>query len=358
MGVGFTDKFIKRNDARGDLEQIIYTLGLSADIPVQMALETLGLRGRSIPAGAFDEKTYSRWYGEIMKTIEMRIFERYFEPEMHGAENIPSGGALLVSNHSGMWGWDGFAVCTQTYRKTGRAVMPLGFDQFARSDLCKSLGLIGRDPAKAVKLLVDNRLMFVCPGGVEEVSKPSTEAYKVQRVMGFKYGNWGYLKLAMAAQRPIVPIGVVGAEETHYNYGDMKAELDVRAGIAYELMPGPAKRMMRPLMNALGMVKKVPKLRNILPERSKIYVWAGLPIHIHEEFPGFDIHAYETLKTESEYPGVTLTEHAQQLYDALQEKMDQINQYVLGRIQAEIDRGLQYRKGIQALDTLARGQHL
>jgi 1-acyl-sn-glycerol-3-phosphate acyltransferase len=66
------------------------------------------------------------------------------------------------------------------------------------------------DLENGIRLLEQDELVAVYPEGYKGVSKLYKDRYRLAR-----FGRGGFVKMALTAQAPIVPISVVGAEETY-----------------------------------------------------------------------------------------------------------------------------------------------
>jgi 1-acyl-sn-glycerol-3-phosphate acyltransferase len=147
----------------------------------------------------------------------LNFYYRYwFRVETEGIENIPSeGGALLVSNHSGALPPDGPMVmeAIRNEHPNPRPLYLLGENWFKGFPgvgmLTSKLGLVGAHPANAQRLLRDEgRLAIVFPEGQKGSRKLLWQRYRLRR-----FGRGGFVRTAIRARVPIVPIAVVGAEE-------------------------------------------------------------------------------------------------------------------------------------------------
>jgi 1-acyl-sn-glycerol-3-phosphate acyltransferase len=143
------------------------------------------------------------------------MYERWFRVEWEGVEHLPRrGGALLVSNHSGVMPVDGGIIPLGVEDETGRPVYGLGHHGFWRFPfigkfLSSAGGVIGH-PENAHRLLTeDKRLVLVFPEGAKGPVKPPRERYRLQR-----FGRGGFVETAMRAGVPIVPIALMGTEDT------------------------------------------------------------------------------------------------------------------------------------------------
>jgi 1-acyl-sn-glycerol-3-phosphate acyltransferase len=147
----------------------------------------------------------------------LNFYYRYwFRVDAQGVENVPTeGGALLVSNHSGALPPDA-PMIMQSIRNehpSPRPLYMLGENWFRGYPgvgmLANKIGLVGAHPANAQRLLRDEgRLALVFPEGQKASRKLYWQRYKLRR-----FGRGGFVKTALRAGVPIVPIAVVGAEE-------------------------------------------------------------------------------------------------------------------------------------------------
>jgi 1-acyl-sn-glycerol-3-phosphate acyltransferase len=147
----------------------------------------------------------------------VEFFYRYwFRAEVEGMENVPStGGAMLVSNHSGALPPDA-AMIGKAIREEHPHPRPLnitvehffkGYPGF--STLLPKIGCVAAHPANVQRLLYDeDQLVLVFPEGRKGTEKLFKDRYRLRR-----FGRGGFVEAAMRARAPIVPVCVVGAEE-------------------------------------------------------------------------------------------------------------------------------------------------
>ena len=139
----------------------------------------------------------------------------WFRVEWQGLEHVPrSGGALLVSNHAGLMPVDGLMIQYGIESQIGRPVYALAHDGFWRWPfiaplLSRAGGVVGH-PDNAQRLLRDEKqLVAVLPEGAKGPVKPRSQKYKLQR-----FGRGGFVETALRAGVPIVPIVLMGTEDT------------------------------------------------------------------------------------------------------------------------------------------------
>jgi 1-acyl-sn-glycerol-3-phosphate acyltransferase len=147
----------------------------------------------------------------------LNFYYRYwFRVEQEGIENIPSeGGALLVSNHSGALPPDAPMImqAVRNEHPSPRPLYMLGEDWFKGYPgvgmLANKIGLVPANGANAQRLLRDEgRLVLVFPEGQKGTRKLYWQRYRLRR-----FGRGGFVKTALRAGVPIVPVAVIGAEE-------------------------------------------------------------------------------------------------------------------------------------------------
>ncbi|MEA2448759.1 MAG: hypothetical protein QOG63_691 [Thermoleophilaceae bacterium] len=147
----------------------------------------------------------------------LEFFYRYwFRCDVEGIENVPaSGGALLVSNHSGALPPDaamiGKAIKEEhSYPRQLNVTVEHFFKGYPGfSMLLPKIGCVAAHPANVHRLLFDEeQLVLVFPEGRKGTEKLYKDRYKLRR-----FGRGGFVEAAMRAQAPIVPVCVVGAEE-------------------------------------------------------------------------------------------------------------------------------------------------
>jgi 1-acyl-sn-glycerol-3-phosphate acyltransferase len=142
------------------------------------------------------------------------ILDHWFQPTIEGAENIPAkGGGLIVTNH-GHFGLDLVVLLRLILEASGRPVRSLGdrvvFAAPLFRDLAQSMGAIEGEPQATVDLLKDDQLVLVYPGGAKEALSEPEDAYRLQWE-----NSHGFIRTALRAQMPIIPIAGLGNEELY-----------------------------------------------------------------------------------------------------------------------------------------------
>ncbi len=146
------------------------------------------------------------------------VVKRWFRAEVRGLESFPpTGGALLVSNHSGgvltpdwnvlapaFYGKFGYDRPLYTLAHYGVFITPM------RGALSR-LGVIHASPDNAKDALRAGGVVLVFPGGDYDAFRPT----RSQNVIDFE-GRTGYVKTAMQVGVPIVPMVSIGGQETQF----------------------------------------------------------------------------------------------------------------------------------------------
>jgi 1-acyl-sn-glycerol-3-phosphate acyltransferase len=151
----------------------------------------------------------------IVRAIYEPLYRNWFRVEWEGMEHIPSdGGALLVANHAGAIPSDAPAIMHGIETELDRPVYGLAEYVFRTLPVVGTwwarAGGVTANPHNAYRLLREQRqLALVFPEGTKGTSKTYTERYQLRR-----FGRGGFVEIAMRAGVPVVPIAVVGAEES------------------------------------------------------------------------------------------------------------------------------------------------
>jgi 1-acyl-sn-glycerol-3-phosphate acyltransferase len=155
---------------------------------------------------------------ELLDTWLAPAVQRYFRAEVRHVDRIPArGGALIVSNHSGgMLTPDVFLFAPRFYRRFGfdRRLYTLahyGVLLGPVGQFMNRLGVIGANPENAAEALDAGHVVLVFPGGDYDSYRPTLEANTIDFA-----GRTGYVRTAIAAGVPLVPVVSIGAQETQF----------------------------------------------------------------------------------------------------------------------------------------------
>ena len=162
----------------------------------------------------------AKWDPELAKKVVgilRPVVKRYFRSEVKDLGRIPTGGALLVSNHSGgQTTTDLPTFAVDFYDRFGydRPLYTLSHDILSigpTKQLLQRLGFIPASRKNAAKALTDDAAVMVFPGGDYDATRPTLQ----QNLIDFN-GRTGYVRTAIEAGVPIVPIVSIGGQETQF----------------------------------------------------------------------------------------------------------------------------------------------
>lgn len=169
------------------------------------------------PVGSFG---YDPW-GYNTETVKMvlgvlkPLYDEYFRVETCGLENIPaSGRVLLVANHSGQLPIDGALVaCALGINPHAPRAVRVMVERWVPTlpfvgNLFNSMGAVIGDPENCTRMLRREEAIIVFPEGVRGSGKVWSKRYKLQRF------GLGFMHLAITEKTPIIPVGIVGCEES------------------------------------------------------------------------------------------------------------------------------------------------
>jgi 1-acyl-sn-glycerol-3-phosphate acyltransferase len=173
-------------------------------------------RNRSLD---LDDFGWDQKAAEVWQPFFEFLYRVWWRVTLTGVENIPNHGrALLVANHSGVVPWDGAMIKYGISKEhpARRQARMLVLDMFSTLPFLqpwlRHLGEVRACPENGQRLLSRGELVGVFPEGVKGIGKPFRDRYRLAR-----FGRGGFVRLALRAGAPIVPVAVVGAEEIHPN---------------------------------------------------------------------------------------------------------------------------------------------
>ena len=187
------------------------------------------------------------------------LYEKYYKVEAVGLENIPKEGrCLIIPNHSGQLPFDGMLLAYSLLTNPNGPRAPKAMvERFLPSvpfigNWLSSVGAVIGDPVNCERMLDNEEAIIVFPEGVRGSNKLYKYKYQLQR-----FGS-GFMHLAMKHHAPVIPVGIIGMEETIRSYADIK-----------------------PLAKLLGMPVAPLVLPFIFP--SKVYIYFGKPIYFQND---------------------------------------------------------------------------
>ena len=230
---------------------------VSNDLRTRMARMTAELGELGVDPFGFDPETVK--YAAV--PIEV-LYRHYFRVLTYGIENVPNGRALLVSNHSGQLPFDGMMIgASLVFDRDPPRVVRSMVEKFVPrlpflSVFFARVGQVVGTPDNCRRLLERDEAILVFPEGARGISKTFDRRYQLER-----FGS-GFMRLALETKTPIVPIGVVGAEEQAPAFYNAKSLAKLFNAPAFPVTPT------FPLLGPLGLAP--------LPTRYRIYFGAPL----------------------------------------------------------------------------------
>jgi 1-acyl-sn-glycerol-3-phosphate acyltransferase len=157
-----------------------------------------------------DEATMQR-----QKFLWNALVDYWFRMEMDGWENLPEAPVLLVGIHSGApFVWDAWTVGVQWWRRFGqeRPLHGTAHDALMAIPVIgryfRAMGVLPAAPDSIATALAQGRDVAVWPGGEVDSLRPWQE-----RDVANLAGRKGFVKMAIRAGVPIVPIATVGGAD-------------------------------------------------------------------------------------------------------------------------------------------------
>jgi 1-acyl-sn-glycerol-3-phosphate acyltransferase len=158
-------------------------------------------------------------------TILLSLVYRYwFRVETHGIGNVPAQGpVLVVANHAGnTFAWDAAMIGTALLLEADPPRLARGLGEFYLptipffNEFMARVGSVVGTPENCRQLFERGECVLVFPEGARGFVKPYSKAYRLQRF------GLGFMRLALEHHVPILPVGVVGAEEQSPGIADVK----------------------------------------------------------------------------------------------------------------------------------------
>ncbi len=178
---------------------------------------------KSVGSYGYDPWGYDVEAAKIGMALVKVLYDHYFRATAHGLHNVPKEGRLLVvANHSGQLPWDGMliglALATNHYGPRAPRAMVERFLPHVPyfSYWFNQMGSVVGDPVNCVKMLKREETVIVFPEGARGSGKTFNKRYQLQR-----FGT-GFMHIAVEHKVPILPVGVVGCEETMPSFMNIK----------------------------------------------------------------------------------------------------------------------------------------
>jgi 1-acyl-sn-glycerol-3-phosphate acyltransferase len=167
-------------------------------------------------AGDWDLEVETSKLMESQKYFWNPLMDYWFRMEIEGWENIPEPPALLIGIHSGApFVWDAWTVGIQWWRRFGdaRPLHGTAHDMLMATPLVgayfRKMGVLPAAPDSIAAALAAGRDVALWPGGEVDSLRPWTK--RDEAVLA---GRKGFVRMALNAQVPIVPIATVGGPDS------------------------------------------------------------------------------------------------------------------------------------------------
>jgi 1-acyl-sn-glycerol-3-phosphate acyltransferase len=154
---------------------------------------------------------------EFLRPLFQFLYSTYFRVDVSGSRAIPRRGpAILVANHAGTLPYDGAMVHLAVYNElAGQREVRFLVEDFVYhlpvlGTFIERIGGVRACHENAEALLAAGHLIVVFPEGVKGIGKTYEDRYKLER-----FGRGGFIRLALHTGVPIIPVAIIGSEETH-----------------------------------------------------------------------------------------------------------------------------------------------
>jgi 1-acyl-sn-glycerol-3-phosphate acyltransferase len=183
------------------------------------------------------------------------LYRHWFRVEPHGIDRVPAGRVLLIANHAGQLPFDAAMLGAAMFLEGDPPRIARGMGEFWipripwLNVMATRAGQMVGTPENCQALLEAGECVMVFPEGVRGMNKPFRERYRLQ-----PFGT-GFMRLALATETPIVPVGIVGSEEQQPGFANVKSLAKLFGMPAFPLTLG------FPWLGPLGMLPLPVKYR-------------------------------------------------------------------------------------------------
>jgi 1-acyl-sn-glycerol-3-phosphate acyltransferase len=183
----------------------------------------LRLEHKNLNELGYDPFGYHPDFVRQIAPLAQWVHRRYFRTEVFGIEKVPERGrVLLIANHSGQLPVDAMVLAISMLIDAPEPRLVRGMVErfvprlpWASVFMARGGQILG-DPDNCRRLLENEEAVMVFPEGARGISKPSSQAYKLTEF------GYGFMRLAIETNTPIVPVGIIGAEEQYVRIGNIK----------------------------------------------------------------------------------------------------------------------------------------
>jgi 1-acyl-sn-glycerol-3-phosphate acyltransferase len=226
-----------------------------------------------------NEFGYDPWGLDIRSVRSALIFSTvlyryYFRVEVFGIDRLPPDRVLVIANHAGQIALDAAMIGTATVLEAEPPRILRGMGEYWLptlpffSEAMVRTGSVVGTPKNCRDLLAEGEAVIAFPEGVRGMNKLFSERYELQRF------GYGFMRLALATDTPIIPVAVVGSEEQAPGLANLKTVARILGMPAFPITPT------FPLLGPLGMLP--------LPVKYRIYF--GKPMYFRGDPDDEDAH--------------------------------------------------------------------
>lgn len=177
-----------------------------------------------------------------------RMLRNYTRLKVDGLENVPDDGpAILACNHTGWLGLDYALTALSVYDAHERVPRGMAHEAWFKvpkaREFAKKVGLFQVTKDAMAQQLENGNLVMIFPEGEKGAFRPGSD-YALEEFAR------GFVRVAMATQTPVVPVAILGGEESNpvgrriESYEEL---LQMRGGLPVpkNLIPRPVKWRIR-----------------------------------------------------------------------------------------------------------------
>ncbi len=234
------------------------------------------------------------------------LHRHYFRVVSTGHEHLPArGAAVIAGNHSGVLPFDAMMLATDVFRYTDPPrLMRFMVDYFVYQVpflgvFFRSLGQMPGTRRNFDGLVHEGHIVGLFPEGAEALGKPAAKRYEL-----YPFSH-GHVELAARHRVPVVPFGLVGAEE------QMTMIADLRPLARALRLPYFPVTTTFPWFGPLG----------LLPKPVRYFIHYGEPIHI-------DPQALDSVEVRTQ----EVERVRESVADLIQRGLEQRREYAGGRV--------------------------
>jgi len=192
---------------------------LRAELEARVRRITTPLNEYGFDPFGFDKRSF------VSRSILLALaYRHWFRVETRNLGNLPpSGAVLLVANHAGnTFAWDAAMLAGACFLEAEPPRLARGLAEyylpqlpFLSEDVVQAGSVVGT-PENCAQLFERGECVMVFPEGARGAIKPYSKAYQLQRF------GLGFMRMALEFRVPILPVGIVGSEESNPGFYDSK----------------------------------------------------------------------------------------------------------------------------------------